>query len=376
MRTVPPDCAGPRRRSARTLCHHAAVAQSYLFALWAGGGNVNPFLCLAQHLLDRGHRVGAVATASLQARLAATGVDLVTASDGWLPGADDLLAAVRESAPDVLVVDYMLTSALCGAERAGRPTVALVHTLYRELLLDGSPNPIGMTGPVAAVNEVRVANGLAPVASHAALLDAAEVVLVAAPRELDASGEVPGNVVYAGALFEGPGPDTGWLPPGGEGPLVAVSLGTAGDPVEVELLQRILVALAALPVRGFLTVPDYIDRARLELPDNATVSGYVRHAAVMPHADLLVTHAGLGSVVVALAHGVPMVCLPLAREQPDNARAVVRIGAGRALHTDASAEEIRAAIAEQLDRPDRVRLAPDPRRAVDLLERLARDCEA
>jgi UDP:flavonoid glycosyltransferase YjiC (YdhE family) len=352
------------------------VAQSYLFALWAGGGNVNPFLNLAEHLLERGHRVGAVATASIQDRLAAVGIDFVGAPDGWLPDADDLLAAVREYPPDVLVVDYMLTSALCGAERAGRPTVALVHTLYRELLLDGSPHPIGMAGPVAAVNEVRAANALAPITSYAELLDVADVVLVAAPRELDAPGGVPGNVVYAGALFEGPGPDAGWLPPGGEGPLVVVSLGTAGDAVEGELLQRILVALAALPVRGFLTVPDYIDRTRLDLPDNATVSGYVRHAAVMPHADLLVTHAGLGSVVVALAHGVPMVCLPLAREQPDNARAVVRIGAGRALHPDASVEEIRTAISEQLDRPDRVRLAPDPRQAVDRLERLAQDRDA
>ena len=348
------------------------MAGSYLFVMWAGGGNVNPFLGLAEHLRDRGHRVRAVATAALHDRLAGAGIDVVGAPDGWLPGADDLLTAAREHSPDVLVVDYMLTAALCGAERSGRPTVVLVHTLYRELLLDGAPHPIGMAGPVAAVNEVRIANELAPVASHAELLDSAAVVLVAAPRELDAPGDVPDNVVYAGALFEGPGPDGGWQPPGGE-PLVVVSLGTAGDPAESDLVQRILDALAPLHVQGFLTLPDYIDRSSLEPPGNVTLSGYVRHAAVLPHADLLVTHAGLGSVVAALAYGVPMVCLPLAREQPDNARAVVRVGAGCALRPDANADEIRTAIAEQLQRRSRVRMEPDPRPAIALLEALSRE---
>ena len=277
---------------------------------------------------------------------------------------------MREYAPDVLVVDYMLTGALCGAERAGRPTVALVHTLYRELLLDGSPSPIGMAGPVAAVNEVRIAIGLAPVASHAELLDAADVVLVAAPRALDAPGEVPANVVTPARSSRDRVP----TPVGGRrgnDPLVVVSLGTAGDPAESELLQRILLRSRRCPCRRSSPSPTTSNAARLEAPANVTLSGYVRHAAVMPHADLLVTHAGLGSVVVALAYGVPMVCLPLAREQPDNARAVVRVPrAGPRSTPDANAEEIRTAITEQLHRPDRVRLEPDPRPAVDLLERL------
>src|SRR5207248_11102983 len=96
---------------------------SYLFVMWAGGGNVNPFLGLAELLLDRGHRIGAVAPASLHERLDATGVDIVGAPDGWLATADDAMAAVGEYEPDVVVVDYMLTEALCGAEAAGRPTV-------------------------------------------------------------------------------------------------------------------------------------------------------------------------------------------------------------------------------------------------------------
>jgi hypothetical protein len=154
--------------------------------MWAGGGNVNPFLGLAEDLLDRGHRVGAVATTSLHDRRAASGIDPVGAPDSWLPGADDVLRAVSDYSPDVLVIDYMLTAALCGTEAAGRPTVAFVHTLYRALLHEGAPGPIEMAGSVDELNDLRVTHGLAPVTSHAELLQAVDVVFVAASRELDA----------------------------------------------------------------------------------------------------------------------------------------------------------------------------------------------
>ncbi|MEJ7585180.1 MAG: hypothetical protein WKF43_14125 [Acidimicrobiales bacterium] len=130
-----------------------------------------------------------------------------------------------------------------------------MHTLYRELLLEGAPNPIAMAGSTASLNEVRSALELATIGRHADLLDAAAVVLVAAPRELDAPGDVPGNVVYAGALFEGPGPDADWHPPRDER-LVVVATGTVGDAlVETDLLQRVLDALEGLPVQGLVNLP-------------------------------------------------------------------------------------------------------------------------
>jgi MGT family glycosyltransferase len=340
--------------------------------MWDGGGNVGPFLCLAERLHAAGHTVRAVAPASLAGRLAGAGVDLAGSPEGPLPGGSDVVAAADAHPPDVVVVDYMLTDALGGAERLGRPTVALVHTLYRELLRDGAPHPVGMAGPVEALNPARVAAGLKPLTTHADLLAAVDLVLVAAPRSLDAPGEVPANVAYAGPLLEGPGPDAGWAPPPGSGPLVVVSLGMAGDPArEVPVLRRVLAALAGLPVRVFVTVADYVDRDALgAVPPNATVSGYARHTAVLPHADLLVTHAGLGSVVAALAHGVPMVALPLDREQPDNARALVRMGAGVALAPDALVDQIRAAASDQLRRSTSPRVTVDPEPAIARLTAL------
>src|SRR5205823_1587569 len=104
-------------------------------------------------------------------------------------------------------------------------------------------------------------------------------------------------------------------------------------------------AFAALPVRGFVTLPPYVDQSALSVPDNVVVSDY------MPHADVVVTHAGLGTVTAALACGVPLVCIPEEREQPNNAAAVVRIGAGQALERDADPDAIAAAIKAVLAAP-------------------------
>jgi UDP:flavonoid glycosyltransferase YjiC (YdhE family) len=360
--------------------------------MWAGGGNVGPFVCLAERLQARGHEVAAVATPSLAERLAGAGIEMHASPDGWLPSGDDLTQAIGSYRPDVVIVDYMLTDALGHGEAAGVPTVALVHTLYRDLLVEGAPTPIGMAGTVDDLNASRKAAGLPPIARYADLLTASDVVLVAAPRALDGAGDVPPNVRYAGPLLEGPGPDAGWVPPAGSGPLVVVSLGTAGDRTrELPVLGRIVGALGTMAVRAVVTLPHYIapddlaagddgtagDRTGAgprrdgALPANVTVTGYVRHTAVLPHADLLVTHAGLGSVVAALAHGVPMVTLPLDREQPENARAVVRFGAGLALSSDASVAELRDAFADQVGRSTSPHVTVDPALTVDLLEALA-----
>jgi UDP:flavonoid glycosyltransferase YjiC (YdhE family) len=68
----------------------------------------------------------------------------------------------------------------------------------------------------------------------------------------------------------------------------------------------------------------------------------------LPQAALVVCHAGLGTVMAALSHGVPLVCLPMGRDQGNNAQRVASLGAGRTLAGDASRGEIRDAVARVL----------------------------
>ena len=83
--------------------------------------------------------------------------------------------------------------------------------------------------------------------------------------------------------------------------------------------------------------------------------------------DATNTPAALGTVLASLAHGVPLVCLPMGRAQHDNAARVAALGAGVILDAGASEEEIADAIGE-------VRGTPGYRSAAEgLAQEMARD---
>lgn len=321
----------------------------FLFVTWDGGGNVPPVMALAERLRARGHRVRAIGSDTLAGRFAASGIDYVSRDplNEW-----DQAAIARDVAreavdADVVVSDVMLPGALCGAEAGGRPNVALVHTLYAaNRSSDGGLWPMEMAATADGLAIVRAGLGLAPVAGFGGLLDRASAVLVACPEGLDEPLTArPGNVHYVGPLLEGPGPDGGWRLPGtNDGrPLVVVGLGTTPMD-EVPTLQRVLSALADAPQQLIVTTGAHVDLGDLDVPGNAQMVGHVRHAALLPWASAVVCHGGLGTVLAALAHGLPVVSVPLGREQPQNAAAVERVGAGVTVASTASDDEIRVAV--------------------------------
>jgi MGT family glycosyltransferase len=160
------------------------------------------------------------------------------------------------------------------------------------------------------------------------------------------------NVRHVGRVLAGVGSDAGWAPPAGgdDRSLVVVSMGTTPMD-EGPVVQRVLAALAEEPVAVLALLGAHLDPADLPLPANAAASGYVRHAAVLPHAAVTVCHGGLGTVLASLAAGVPLVCLPLGRDQPDNAAAVERAGVGRTVDPAAGPDAIRDAVAGVLGDP-------------------------
>src|SRR5207248_1666946 len=98
-------------------------------------------------------------------------------------------------------------------------------------------------------------------------------------------------------------------------------------------------------------------------------------------AAVVVTHAGMGTVTRALCSGVPLVCIPMGRDQPDVAARVVYAGAGVRLRRGAKPAAIRAAIERVADDPGfaaaarevgtRMRADAEAGQAVDELEALA-----
>lgn len=129
-------------------------------------------------------------------------------------------------------------------------------------------------------------------------------------------------------------------------PFVLVSLSTSFMD-QVAALQRICTALSSLPVEALVTTGQSVAPATLAVGSNVEVVTFAPHDPLLDEADLLITHAGHGSVMAAVGAGVPLLCMPMGRDQPGNTARVEALNLGRGLSPEASSEEI-AALATQM----------------------------
>lgn len=384
-----------------------------LQTLVAFSGNAPPQLAVTRELVSRGHEVRVLAHRAARERVERTGAEFVEIRRAlpeldisrpetdpvrdWearttigaarrmrdrgviepLPGMAADAGDLLESWPaDVVLFDWLLIGAQIAAERAGIPSVALVHCPY-PLPLEGVPPLFSGLRPkpgrlgtardrvlsalterfsdagLPVLNETRAGLGLDPLERWNDQLLRAESILVMTAPEIDFSsrGRLPANVHYVGPAFEPFDPE--WSSPWPDAntePLVVISVSTSYMD-QGELVQRLLDAVAPLRVRALLTAGPAIDAAGLRLPDNARAVAFVPHRAVFPHASLVITHAGWQTVNAALADGVPLVCIPDGRDQPDNAARVVEAGAGVRVRKSASVEKLRGAISGALADP-------------------------
>lgn len=87
-------------------------------------------------------------------------------------------------------------------------------------------------------------------------------------------------------------------------------------------------------------------------PPRVRVERYVSQALVLPHCNVVVSHAGSGTVLATAALGLPQLCLPQGADQFLNAAAVESAGSGISLMpTDGNADAVRDAVARLLVEP-------------------------
>jgi MGT family glycosyltransferase len=288
----------------------------------------------------------------------------------------DVAEELQREPADVTVVDTMIPAAMFGAEVIGVRAVIVMHGPYAIPRPDVPPLGTGLmpaTGPLGrlrdrsaaavalavfrsgmpALNRTRAEVGLPPVRDLPGLMARADRVLVCSSPSYDfGSGSVPANVRYVGPQLEGhPGQGSGdrWAGPPGQ-PLVLVGLSSTVMRQE-GLLQRAADALGQLPVRGLVTTGPAVDPAVISAPANVTVTRWARHADVLPHCSAVITHGGHGTVMKALIAGVPLIVVPLGRDQPDNAGRVVHASAGIRLRKNATASAIQAAVSRVTEDP-------------------------
>jgi UDP:flavonoid glycosyltransferase YjiC (YdhE family) len=116
-------------------------------------------------------------------------------------------------------------------------------------------------------------------------------------------------------------------------PLVYLSFGTqVPSPTRShfpKVYRDAVHALAALPARILVAIGDRREPAELgPVPPSVRVERWVPQAAVMRSAAVTVGHGGAGSVLSALAAGVPMALVPFFADQPFNSRLIADLGAG------------------------------------------------
>jgi MGT family glycosyltransferase len=171
---------------------------------------------------------------------------------------------------------------------------------------------------------------------------------------------------------------------GGRGPVVYATLGTINR--GPDLLAAIIGALAAERVELVVSTGRVDPAALGPQPDHVHVAPWFDQAAVLPWCDAVVTHGGAGTLAAAIAHGTPLLLLPISADQPMNAARCVAAGLGLALGpAERTSGAIRAATRELLrdDRyagaaaaaADEAAAQPHLDRGLDLLEHLAR-CSA
>ena len=140
------------------------------------------------------------------------------------------------------------------------------------------------------------------------------------------------------------------LPPTQEDrPLVYLTMGTVFS--EADLMRELVGALAPLDVRLLVTVGPQGDPSSLGVqPSHVRVERYVPQLALLPHCDVVVSHAGSGTSVAALELGLPQLCLPQGADQFLNAAAIEAAGAGLCLMPgEATADAARDAVRRLLD---------------------------
>jgi UDP:flavonoid glycosyltransferase YjiC (YdhE family) len=287
-----------------------------------------------------------------------------------------VLPLCRQWRPDILVCEEMDFGALVVAERLGLP--------HASLLSIGSGSFDWTDLAAEPLNELRAEYGLPPDPTLA-MLGRYLVLSPFPPSYRDPAFPLPPTAHALRPTASELGDDAAptWLSDLSDKPVVYFTLGTIFNLESGDLFERVLAGLRDLPVNVVVTVGRELDPQELgPQPANVHVERYVPQSLLLPHCKLVVSHAGSGSVIGALAHGLPMVLIPIGADQPFNAVRCEQLGVAQVLDAvTATANSAREAASAVLANPsyrrnaervrDEIAAMPSPAHAVTLLERLA-----
>ncbi|HET9103286.1 MAG TPA: nucleotide disphospho-sugar-binding domain-containing protein [Solirubrobacteraceae bacterium] len=379
-------------------------------------GHAFPMLALGRELVARGHEVTYETWQRWREPVQAAGMRFVPAPEfQTLPTRLEPIgpyeAVVRATAhtrpavaaaqPDLVVHDILTLAPAMAGELEGVPVATLIPHVYPvgapgfPPYAFGARMPRTATGrtlwrvfdrPVAAglrrgraeLNATRARLGLPAVTRfHGGLSE--QLVMVATYPELEYPRDWPPHVHVVGPLIWEP-PAEAVEVPSGAGPLVVVAPSTAQDP-EHRLLRAALAGLGGERIRVLATWNRRPMPGPATVPANTRLVRWISYAQTMTDADLVICHAGHGTLVRAIASGAAVLPVPHAGDMAENAARADWAGVGvRLPWALLGPRTLALATRYALSRPDlaanvariAARTPPDagPARAADLCEQL------
>jgi UDP:flavonoid glycosyltransferase YjiC (YdhE family) len=341
----------------------------FLLGAFGDPGHAFPVMALGRRLAERGNDVCVQTWVRWKDDVEAAGLRFAAApeypvlpgsGEQWLSAygaaaraAVDTLPLVDDFAPDAVVADILTLGPALAAEARGVPVATLIPHIDPRTDPGWPPFASGARLPRTAVgragwrrmgrlvdraldhgrdelNEVREHVGLAPLTRHHGGISEQLALVGSVPQLAYPRPPLPGTDTVGPFVWEPPADDVAL--PEGDGPLVLVAPSTSQDP-HGHLLRAALRGLADAPVR-VLAAQNRVSAeaaARLgpiDVPENATLVPWVSYSQTMPAADVIVCHAGHGTLLRALAAGKPVIAIPATGDMHENAARLAWSGAG------------------------------------------------
>jgi UDP:flavonoid glycosyltransferase YjiC (YdhE family) len=287
--------------------------------------------------------------------------------------ARETVPLIEEFAPDAVVADILTVAAGLASDLAGVRWASLIPHVLPTPEPGFPPYSIGAQLPRTRLgsmmwrafdpllqgglkkgrdelNGARERLGLPPIDDlHGGLSQQLTMVATFPQLEYPRGSWKPWQRVVGPLMWEQPYGDVE-LPPG-DAPLVLVAPSTSQDP-EQRMLRASLEGLADQPVRVLATYNRRLPPEPIEVPANARLVEWVSYAKTMPRCDVVVCHAGHGTVARSLASGVPVVACPAAGDMGENAARIAWAGVGVPLPRRlVTARGVRLAVQRVLSEP-------------------------
>lgn len=164
-------------------------------------------------------------------------------------------------------------------------------------------------------------------------------------------------------------------------PIVYVTFGNAFGRIRW-IIKAIIDGLSKDPINIISTVGKDTDTNSFSNNyENVYIEPYIPNSLLLPHCEIIISHAGYGTVMGALKAGIPMVLIPLGADQNFHAKRCEELGVAIVLNADKiSPSEVRKSVKTVFNSPkyrieaqklkQKFNSAPSLNNAIRLLEKL------